>query len=108
MPIGMLLTWSGFTKEQYDKVTDILDLATKPQPGMIFHCAGQASGGWRVFDIWESQEAHDRFMKDRLSPAFEKAGIQGPGPKPEFFPIHNALVSDIKALNTRSRGVGSR
>jgi hypothetical protein len=45
MAIGMLLTWSGFTKEQYDKVTDILDLATKPQPGMIFHCAGQASGG---------------------------------------------------------------
>jgi len=108
MAIGVLLTWSGFTKEQYEKVTDILDLANKPQPGMIFHCAGQASGGWRVFDVWESQEAYDRFTKDRLGPAFKKADIQGSGPNPDFFPIHNAQVYDVKALSTRAKGAGSR
>ena len=108
MAIGMLLTWSGFTKEQYEKVVDILDLAKKPQPGMIFHCAGQASGGWRVFDIWESQEAYDRFMRDRLGPAFKTAGIQGSGPNPEFFPIHNIQVSDVKALSAGAKGAGSR
>jgi hypothetical protein len=108
MAIGLLLTWPSFTKEQYDKVTDILDLANRPQPGMIFHCAGQASGGWRVFDIWESQEAYDRFLRDRLGPAFKKADIQGSAPNPESFPIHNIQVSDVKALSTRAKGAGSR
>lgn len=28
----------------------MLDLGATPQEGMIFHCAGQASGGWRLFD----------------------------------------------------------
>jgi hypothetical protein len=103
MATGMLLTWPGVTREQYDKIMNSLDLGTTPQPGMIFHCAGQASGGWRVFDIWESREAFDHFLKDRLSPAIEKAGIQS-RPNPEFFPIYNSAVGDMKALNIRSRG----
>lgn len=107
MATGMLLTWSGFTKEQYDKVMDLLNFDAKPQPGMIFHCAGQASAGWRVFDIWESQDAFDRFQKDRLAPAFEKAGIQG-RPNPELFPIHNTYVADLKALNTRAKSAVNR
>jgi hypothetical protein len=108
MAIGVLLTWSGFTKEQYEKVVEVADLANKPQPGMIFHCAGQASGGWRVFDIWESQEAYDQFMRDRLGPAFKKSDIQGSRPNPEFFPIHNIQVPDVKALSTRAKVAGSR
>jgi len=107
MATGMLITWPSFTKEQYDKVMGILDFDAKAQPGMIFHCAGQASGGWRVFDIWESQEAFDRFLKERLGPAFEKAGIKG-RPSPEFFPIHNMYAADVKALETRARGASGR
>jgi len=102
MTTGMLLTWSGITKEQYDKVMDLLDFDAKPQRGLIFHCAGQASGGWRVFDIWESEDAFDRFLKDRLAPAFQKAGVQG-RPTPEFFPIHNTYAPDFHALSTHAR-----
>jgi hypothetical protein len=54
---------SGLTKEHYDKVMDLLEFDAKPLQGLIFDCAGQASPSWRVFDIWESQEAFDRFVK---------------------------------------------
>ena len=49
------ITISGFTKQQYTGVTQMLDLDAMPQEGMIYYCTGQASGGWRVFDIWDLQ-----------------------------------------------------
>ena len=45
------ITMSDFTKEQYTEVTQMLDFDATPQEGMIFHSAGQASGGWRVLGI---------------------------------------------------------
>ena len=57
------ITMSGFTKEQYIGVMQMLDLDARPQEGMIFRCAGQASGGWRVFDIWDLQGAFDQFLR---------------------------------------------
>ena len=34
---------SGFTKEQYTGVMQMLGLCATPQEGMLIHCAGQAS-----------------------------------------------------------------
>ena len=56
------ITMSGFTKEQYIGVMQMLDLDVTAQESMIFHCAGQASGGWRVFDIWDLQGAFDQCL----------------------------------------------
>jgi hypothetical protein len=40
----------------------MLDRDATPQEGMSFHCAGQASGGSRVFDICDLQGAFDQFL----------------------------------------------
>ncbi len=45
----------------------MLDLDATLQEGMIFHCAGQASGGWRVFDIWDLQGAFDQFLRQAVA-----------------------------------------
>jgi len=55
--------------------------------GLFFLAAGQAEGGFRVFDVWESQEALDRFSRDRLMPAAEKIGGI-PQPQVEVVPVH--------------------
>jgi hypothetical protein len=52
MAIRVPITMLGFTREQYTGVMQMLDLDATPQEGMIFHCAGQASGGWRVLGTW--------------------------------------------------------
>jgi hypothetical protein len=107
MATGMLITWSGFTKEQYDRVMEALQLESRPQQGLLFHCSGQASGGWRVFDIWESQADCERFAKERLTPALEKAGVHGT-PTPEFFPIHSSYMFNQSALNIRAKSTAGR
>ena len=68
---------SGFTKEQHIGVMQMLDLDATPQEGMIFHCAGQASGGWRVFDIWDFAVRVRPLPEGSLSP-LRNRGINMP------------------------------
>jgi hypothetical protein len=41
-----------------------------------------------VADVWESEEALDKFLKERLTPAFQKLSI--PMPNAEVFPLYDA------------------
>ena len=60
--------------------------------GGIFHCAGPSpNGGWRVIEVWESEEDAMRFRNERLMPAFEAVGAPTPS-APEFWPLHNVMT----------------
>jgi hypothetical protein len=48
--------------------------------GLIVHSAGQGEQGYYVYDVWESREAFERFMEEKLGPAL--AEVMG-GPPPE-------------------------
>ena len=47
--------------------------------GLITEAAGCTEGGLHVITVWESKEHHERFVGERLVPAFEAAGVR-PGP----------------------------
>ncbi len=51
------------------RVMKMLDLDATPQEGMIFHFAGQAYRGWRVFDIWDLPGAFDQFPTSGSAPS---------------------------------------
>jgi hypothetical protein len=91
MSTVMLMEWSGLTQDQYNQVMRTLDLDNKPPAGAIFHVAGFTSGTLHVLDIWESQQAFEKFQKERLGSAVQKAGITSQ-PKVQFFPAHNIYV----------------
>ncbi len=46
-------------------------------------------GGWRIVDVWESQEAVNKFFQEKLGPALQEAGIAAA--PPQFWPVHNML-----------------
>ena len=48
------------------------------------HVAGDAPGGFRVVDVWESEEAAGRFG-EKLSPMLREVGIEA---EPEMYPAH--------------------
>ncbi len=77
MAIAMLFEVSSLTQEQYDAVAREVGL---PAPGQIFHLAGPMEGGWRVLEVWESQEAADTFFQ-KLGPALQNIGITDVQPK---------------------------
>jgi hypothetical protein len=74
----------GVGTQMYDGVQAELGMASDPPDGLIFHWAGEVDGKWTITDLWESQEAHGRFLKERLFPAIQKVSGMDPaeGPQP--------------------------
>jgi hypothetical protein len=45
--------------------------------GLTFHVNGPEGDGWCVVDAWDSAEARDRFLEDRVRPAAENSSLTG-------------------------------
>lgn len=90
MPV--VLVHEGITQEQYEesvrRLTDGKSRMTSPSEwpveGLLAHITGQGDNGFRVVDVWESQEAVDRFAAE-LVPVLEEIGVQG---RPEVYAAH--------------------
>jgi hypothetical protein len=55
-----------------------------PVAGLLVHAAGQGEGGFRVVDVWESEEACNQFG-EVLRPILQEVGIDDP---PELYQAH--------------------
>jgi hypothetical protein len=59
-----------------------------PVAGLLVHAAGQGASGFRVVDVWESEEACNQFG-EILAPILQEVGIDE---QPDLYPAH-AFVS---------------
>jgi hypothetical protein len=55
-----------------------------PVEGLLVHAAGEGKDGFRVIDVWESEEAARRFG-EVLAPHLREAGITA---EPEVYRAH--------------------
>ena len=90
MAIAMIFDGLGMTQAQYDQTHNEVSPGDEPPPGMLFHAAGQTENGWRVIDVWESQEAADRFIQDKLGPALQRAGVTAQ-PQIQVLQVHHIM-----------------
>jgi hypothetical protein len=79
-------------------VRNRLDLENYPAAGLIFHAAGVGREAWVAYDVWESRDAWDRFLEERLQPAvkevFAAAGLETPPPhRQEIYELHAFVVN---------------
>jgi len=74
MAICVIFEAPGMTQAQYDQVRTDVSGDRAPE-GALYHAAGPTENGWYVIETWESQEALDRFVTDKLQQALQKAGI---------------------------------
>lgn len=83
----------SFTQERYEesvrKVTGGKDRVESPADwpveGLLVHVAGQGEQGFRVVDVWESEEAFGRFG-EKLMPILQELGVEG---EPDIYPAHS-------------------
>jgi signal transduction histidine kinase len=100
--VAALAEWEGVGAEQYDEMINRMSVADVALPGSLVHVAGPTENGWRVFDVWESPEALDRFRRGTLMPILERAGF--PVPKVWTWPVYNALsppTEEVRASRLR-------
>ena len=82
----------------YDAVTRELNLGSAPE-GLVVHTAGfdHDRGVFRIFDVWESREAGQRFMDEQLMPIIERMAGQAqegdfPPPTSEsWYELHDVI-----------------
>ena len=83
MSIVQIIDMPGAGAEQYDQAFAAIHRGGAWPAGQLDHIAGPTADGFRVIDVWESQEAFERFEQDVLAPL----GFAGQ-PKTEFT-VHN-------------------
>jgi hypothetical protein len=66
-----------------------------PVEGLLVHIAGESERGFRVVDVWESEEACRRFG-EQLMPILEEVGVHE---QPQIYPPHTfvAASSPVRA-----------
>jgi hypothetical protein len=77
------------TWEHYQRVA--APTVEPPPDGLLLHLAGPTDEGFRVIDVWTSENAWRRFHEERLAPAI--AALGGPArPEPTFRELHAVHV----------------
>ncbi|MEV6211489.1 hypothetical protein [Kitasatospora sp. NPDC051914] len=97
MAIAAVFDVQGMTQDQYeqsaDRVTGGKGAVTKPSdwpvPGLISHTAMPTPGGWLVVDVWESEEAFQRFG-EIIVPILHELGA--PHAEPKIYPVHTVVT----------------
>jgi hypothetical protein len=80
-----------FTREKYEEIVRVMTGGERlkspsdwPVEGLLLHVAGESPGGFRVVDVWESEDACNRFG-EALGPILKEVGVDD---QPEIYLAH--------------------
>ncbi len=95
--VALLVDVPALNEKQYDRTVDLVGTMNNPPKGHILHVAGPADDGWRVFDIWTSEQAFQEFRNQRLENALRQVGAGQS--RFEFSRIFNVSAPRIDVLS---------
>jgi hypothetical protein len=92
MAEGLILEFEGVGREAYDAVNARLGIDQESgqgdwPSGLVFHAGGAKPGGWVVFEVWESRQAQEQFMNERLGRALQEGGVNEPPTRVEWLEL---------------------
>jgi hypothetical protein len=89
MAISIYINSPSMTAAQYDDIVGRLEAAGAGKPaGRLYHACFGSGDKLQVFDIWESQQAFDKFG-ETLMPIVQEVGLDSIQPMIE--PVHNLI-----------------
>jgi hypothetical protein len=96
MPVVAVFEPPNFTQQQYEESVRKLTGKSRmespadwPAEGLLAHIAGQGQSGFRVVDLWESEDAFNRFG-ETLMPILKEIGIDH---QPEIYPAYTFVLA---------------
>jgi hypothetical protein len=95
MPVAVVQDWAegGDDTTGYDAVHERV-MASGTPDGFRMHAAGATpDGGFRIFEVWESQEHFDRFVEERLMPILREINAGGNPPNLTSYELHEYIVT---------------
>ena len=91
MSVVMMIDNPNGSQEIYETVASGLTL---PIGGRLHAAGPRPGGGWRVIEVFDTEEQGRRFAREKLGPALRAAGAPGPAPEPEFWPVHRLATTE--------------
>jgi hypothetical protein len=88
MPILITAEVPNQTQEGYDGMIAVLGDIIKAAPGFIMHTAFPVEGGWRNFEIWETERDANQFFAKFVHPNLP----QGVKPKRTVHQLHSLVT----------------
>jgi hypothetical protein len=89
MAVCLVFDVPGATQAQYEQVMNEAYPGNRPPAGLISHAGGPTDNGWCVVEVWESQEAANRFFSEVLERPLQKANVNAG--QPRVFEVFNAI-----------------
>ncbi len=65
----------GLTAGEYRAVLDKMGVEARPASHIFLHLTTPIDGGYRIVELWDSQEGFQEFLEKRLGPANEALGL---------------------------------
>ena len=89
MAVLMIGELPSLTEEVYGGMVGQMSPLLRAHKGFIAHAGGPSpSGGWRVVEVWESQEDGDSWFDETVKPNLPP----GITVDRRYFPLHTALT----------------
>jgi hypothetical protein len=90
--VAVVAVFEGVTQEQYEETVRRITGGKSrmespgdwPVEGLLAHITGQGPNGFRVVDVWESEDGFRRFG-ETLVPILQEMGVEE---QPEVYPAH--------------------
>jgi hypothetical protein len=82
----------------YDAINERLNAREDRPEGGIAHTAGfdEDAGVFRIFDVWETREDGERFIRERLMPLLEEMRAGAPDLRPPdregWYELHDLMI----------------
>jgi len=91
MAVAVVMDFEG-SLDQYDEVVGKMGLTPggPTPPGALFHWVTATENGFRVTDVWESQDVFQAFAEEHIGPNAAEAGLAPPNPT--FHEVYNHFI----------------
>jgi hypothetical protein len=96
VPIVAVFQFPSLTQEKYEESVRRLTAGRSrqaspdwPVEGLLARLAGQGEGGFRVVDVWTSEDAFRRFG-ETLMPILQAVEVEG---HPDIYPAHTFVAA---------------
>ena len=98
MAVAMYMHWPGLTSDQYDAIMAKLGMDANPPAGGVLHMATVTDDGVEVVEVWQTEQAFNGFLQQRLLPVVSELGIGGE-PDVRLVPLHNLYAADADMID---------
>ena len=89
MAVLMIGEVSNLTEEMYAGMVSQLQPLLQGAKGFVSHAGGPSpSGGWRVVEVWESEEDGKRWFEENVKPNLPPGVV----PDRTYHPLHTAFT----------------